>query len=213
MKILVTAGPTHEYLDDVRYLGNAGSGRLGFTIAEVARDRGHEVLLVTGPTALPDPPGVLVTRVVSARDMLAACVPCFADAGGLIMTAAVADYRPRERIAGKIKKDRDELSLALVKNPDVVAELGRMSRGQVIVGFALEAAPHDEAEQLARGKLRHKRLDLVVLNRPGSLGGADAVDVTLITEREAVSLGNVDKRQLGEILLRFVESRRITTET
>ncbi len=210
MNLLVTAGPTHEPIDDVRYVGNSSSGRLGFLIAEVARHRGHAVTLVAGPCALADPAGISVIRVTTATEMLAACQAAFPTADALVMAAAVADYRPRDRIVGKMKKGADDLVLHLVKNPDVVAELGKMSRGQVIVGFALEAAPPAEAEALARGKLRNKHLDLVVLNHPGSLGGSDAVGVTLITEREAVSLGNVDKRRLGERLVRFVETRQLS---
>lgn len=206
MRFLITAGPTREFLDDVRFLGNPSTGSMGLAVAEAAVARGHEATVVLGPTTLPDPPRVTVHRVVSARGMHAAVMERVADADACVMTAAVCDYRPRARFDGKIKKGSEELTLELVKNPDILAEVGRMAAGRALVGFALEAAPPDEALKLARDKLRRKRCDLVVLNRPGSFASTSGEDVVLVTEDEAVVLGHPTKRDLAERLVRFCES-------
>jgi phosphopantothenoylcysteine decarboxylase/phosphopantothenate--cysteine ligase len=209
MRLLVTAGPTHEPLDDVRYLANRGTGRMGWAVAKAARARGHRVTLVTGPTALPDLPAVRTFRVTTAREMLSACLRAFPTCDAVVMTASVADWRPARQVAGKIKKARGTPALRLAKNPDILARMGRMARGRVVVGFALEAGPKEEALAEARAKLRRKRADLIVLNRPGSLGRHEAAGVTLITAREAVPVGEVDKRRLARAIVLFVEARRL----
>jgi phosphopantothenoylcysteine decarboxylase/phosphopantothenate--cysteine ligase len=208
VRVLVTGGPTHEPWDDVRYLANRSTGRMGVAIAEAARKAGHRVTLVLGPTATRAPRGVRTIRVTTAREMLAACVGVFPKHDAVFMTAAVADWRPAARVRGKPSKEGTSPLLRLAKNPDILARLGRMSRGQVIVGFALETGPEESALAKARRKLRRKRADLVVLNRPDSLGGATANGVTLITEWEAVSLGVIDKRKLADLLVQFAEGSR-----
>jgi phosphopantothenoylcysteine decarboxylase/phosphopantothenate--cysteine ligase len=209
VRILVTAGPTHEPWDDVRYLANRGTGIMGQAIALAGRRRGHEVVLVSGPTGLADPSGVRTIRVTTAREMLVACVSAFRRADALFMTAAVADWRPARKVPGKIRKAGPPPSIRLVKNPDILAQLGKMSRGRVVVGFALETGPKEEAQASARTKLRKKRADLIVLNHPDSLGRHEAAGVTLITEREAVPIGVIDKRSLAELLVLFAETRRL----
>jgi hypothetical protein len=210
VRILVTAGPTREWIDDVRYLSNESSGVMGYAVARAARDRGHETLLVSGPTALPDPEGVSVVRVETAAEMHRACREAFPGCDAAFMVAAVADYRPETRAPGKLKKAADRLTLTLVKNPDILADLGMMRGRRTLVGFALESAPAEEALALARGKLRSKGADLVVLNTPASFGGPAAHDVVLVTEREAVPLGRIEKSRLAEHLVRFVEDARGT---
>lgn len=207
MRILVTGGPTHEYLDDVRYLGNPSTGAMGIAIAEAARDLGHEAVLVLGPSPLPSPSGIEVVRVVSAIEMRDAVLARLEGAGAFVAAAAVADYRPRTRAQGKIKKAGDELVLNLTKNPDILEEVGRMGGDRIIVGFALEAAHPEAALANAREKLLRKRCDLVVLNRAGSLGGARAEDVVLVFRGgSAIPLGAPDKRSLAERIVRFCES-------
>jgi phosphopantothenoylcysteine decarboxylase/phosphopantothenate--cysteine ligase len=209
MRILVTAGPTHEPWDDVRYLANRGTGRMGIAIARAARARGHRVVLVTGPTALPPPRGVETVRVTTALEMLRAATAAFRRSDAVFMTAAVADWRPARRVTGKLAKESMLPVLRLAKNPDILARLGKMSRGRVVVGFALEAGPKEEALARARAKLRRKRADLIVLNDPDSLGRHDAAGVTLLTGREAVPVGEIDKRRLAGMLVRFAETRRL----
>jgi phosphopantothenoylcysteine decarboxylase/phosphopantothenate--cysteine ligase len=169
-RLLVTAGPTYEAIDDVRFIGNRSSGKLGYAVAAEGARRGWSVELVSGPTCLPDPAGVAVARVESALEMRDALEPRFARCDVLVMAAAVADYRPAQRFAGKLKKSagEEQLRLELVKNPDLLAELSaRRTRGQVLVGFALEA---QDALENALKKLVSKGVDWLVLNGPATLG-------------------------------------------
>ncbi|MBI4718907.1 MAG: phosphopantothenoylcysteine decarboxylase [Planctomycetes bacterium] len=168
MQLLVTAGPTREYLDTVRYLSNASSGRMGYAIAAEAARRGHKVTLVSGPVELPDPAGVDVVRVVSAHAMLRAAVALFEECRAAIMAAAVADYRPATRRDQKMKKRRRSMSIQLVPTEDICAHLGRDKGNRIVVGFAME--DHDHHEH-AMEKLRRKHCDAIVLNGPGNVGG------------------------------------------
>jgi phosphopantothenoylcysteine decarboxylase/phosphopantothenate--cysteine ligase len=211
VNILVSAGPTREWIDDVRFLSNESSGVMGYAVATAARDRGHRVVLVSGPTSLPRPAGVEFIAVESAVEMRGACLAAFRAADAAVMVAAVADYRPADRAPGKIKKESDELVLRLVKNPDILAELGMMRGRRTLVGFALEAAPLETALAHARGKLERKGADLIVLNRPASFGGPAAHDVVLVSEREAVPLGIISKSRLAERLVEFVENASSAT--
>ncbi len=201
MRLLVTAGPTHEYLDEVRYLANASSGRLGYAVAAAAAGRGHRVVLVSGPTALAAPRGVRRVGVVSAREMRRAVARFFARADAVVMAAAVADFRPRRRAPGKIKKARGAPRLELAANPDILAALGRRKGPRVLVGFALEARP-DRAE--ARRKLREKNLDLVLLDTPRAVGGARA-DLIVILPKGPPRRWSGTKAALGRRIVREVE--------
>jgi phosphopantothenoylcysteine decarboxylase/phosphopantothenate--cysteine ligase len=207
MRLLVTAGPTHEYLDAVRFLGNPSTGAMGLAVAEAGRDRGHAVTLVLGPSALPDPAGVTVVRVVSALEMHRAVLERIGSQDAAVMTAAVSDYRPRTRHPSKIKKGEAGITLELIKNPDILQDVGTMGALPALVGFALEAGTRDDALAAARGKLREKRCDLIVLNRPASFGGAEGYEVVLVYPDREVELGRIPKRSLGERLVRFVESK------
>lgn len=162
-RVLVTAGPTTEQIDPVRYISNRSSGKMGYALAEAAQARGAEVVLVSGPVSLAAPAGVRLCRVTSAQQMLAAVQAEFAACDMVIMAAAVADYRVDKPAAHKIKKtaDNDELTLKLVKNPDIIAELGRQKSRQLLVGFAAET---DNMEEYARAKLTRKHADLLVAN-------------------------------------------------
>jgi phosphopantothenoylcysteine decarboxylase/phosphopantothenate--cysteine ligase len=188
---LITAGPTREHLDDVRFLSNASSGRMGYALAAAAREAGHEVVLVSGPVDLPAPAGVEVVRVTSASEMLRAAAGRLDDAGRcdvIAGVAAVCDFRPRVRQPGKPPKGAGPLQVELVENPDVLATLAglRLPRGEggarfarFTVGFALEVlGPADldleAAEARARDKLERKHLDAIVLNGVETLGAAVA---------------------------------------
>lgn len=163
-KVLVTAGPTYENIDPVRFIGNYSSGKMGFAIAAECASRGAEVTLVSGPVSLPTPPGnVNRVNVTSAKEMLAACLEYNREADIIVLSAAVADYAPAEVAEKKIKREGvDDMVIRLVKNPDIAASLGSEKReGQVMVGFALET---DHEMENAEGKLRRKNLDWIVLN-------------------------------------------------
>ncbi len=160
-RLLVSAGPTREYLDPVRFLSNPSSGLMGYALAEAARDRGAEVVLVSGPTGLKAPWGMEVVRVESALEMRKALLERYSWAQGVIMAAAVADYRPAQRLEEKEAKGEEERHLRLVRNPDILEELGWEKGSRVLVGFAMETR---EGLARAREKLLRKNLDLVALN-------------------------------------------------
>jgi phosphopantothenoylcysteine decarboxylase/phosphopantothenate--cysteine ligase len=166
-RVLVTAGPTYEPVDAVRFVGNRSSGRMGFAIAEEARRRGAEVVLVTGPTHLSDPPGVEVRRVETAAQMRDEVLAAFEDAEAVVKAAAVSDYRPAEPSSRKLKKDEGPPDLRLEATPDILAELRRTKEGRVLIGFAAET---DDLEGAGRRKLAEKGLDLVVVNEVGRPG-------------------------------------------
>lgn len=162
LRCLLTAGPTREHLDPVRFLSNGSSGKMGYALAAAAAARGWQVDLVSGPVALPEPPGVRVRRVVSAADMFAACEPLFAACDVFIAVAAVADYRPKEISAQKQKKQGGPVTLELVPTIDILKTLSARKRpGQTVVGFAAET---NDVEAYARRKLAEKRLDWIVAN-------------------------------------------------
>lgn len=163
-KVLVTAGPTYENIDPVRFIGNYSSGKMGFAIAEECAARGAEVILVSGPVSLATPSGnIKRIKVTSAKEMLAECLEYFCDADIIILSAAVADYAPDCIAEKKIKREGvDNMTIRLVKNPDIAATLGEKKKdGQTMVGFALET---DNEEENAVNKLRRKNLDWIVLN-------------------------------------------------
>jgi phosphopantothenoylcysteine decarboxylase/phosphopantothenate--cysteine ligase len=160
--VLVTAGPTVEDIDPVRFVSNRSSGRMGYRIAEAARDRGASVVLVSGPTSLSPPPGVDLVHVRSAEEMRAACAARAGAATVVVAAAAVADYRPAAPSATKVKKEGERLTLELVRTPDVLQGLGEGKRdGVVLVGFAAET---QDLERNAAAKLAAKKLDLIVAN-------------------------------------------------
>ncbi len=181
-KALVTAGPTHEAIDPVRFIGNHSSGKMGIAIAEALARKGAEVTLVLGPTHLrPSHPRVRVIPVVSAQDMYEVCTEHFSQAHVAVLAAAVADYRPQRAAPVKIKKQGKQIDLPLVETVDIAAELGRIKRAdQLFVGFALET---DNEEANARAKLVKKNFDFIVLNslrHEGAGFGCDTNRVTIL---------------------------------
>ena len=162
-KVLITAGPTHEYIDPVRFISNPSSGRMGYALAREARYRGADVALVTGPSNEPPPAGVRIRRVTSALEMLDACLEELKAADVVIKAAAVGDYRAKVYADQKIKRrDISEINLDLVQNPDIARELSeRKSPGQLLVGFAAET---ENIEENARRKIERKGLDMIVAN-------------------------------------------------
>lgn len=159
--IMVTAGPTREEIDPVRFISNHSSGKMGYALARAAQLRGSRVILVSGPVGLAVPPGVELVSVESAAEMREAVMARASECTVVIKAAAVADYRPAERSEAKIKKQNDELTIRLVKNPDILAELGRLDRRPFLVGFAAETG---SLEAAAAKKLAEKNLDMIVAN-------------------------------------------------
>ena len=178
-KALVTAGPTYEPIDPVRFIGNHSSGKMGFAIAERLAAQGATVTLVAGPTHLATPEGVNRVDVMTAQEMHDAATTCFPDQDMAVLAAAVADYRPAEVAQQKIKKSEDDMGLALVKNPDIALTLGQQKRpDQMLVGFALET---NNQEANAQGKLERKNFDFIVLNSPSTEGTGFGHDTNRIT--------------------------------
>lgn len=168
MRILITAGPTREYLDDVRYLSNASSGRMGYAMVDAVLAAGHQAVLVSGPVSLTPPAGCDVHSVETTDELQEVCNRLFVGCDGIVATAAVCDYRPRERFQGKLAKTGVALELELVETADVLAGLGQQKGKRWIVGFALES---DEfAHVNALRKLKQKNCDAIVLNRPTAIG-------------------------------------------
>ena len=163
-KVVVTAGPTRERIDPVRFISNRSSGKMGYAVAQAAREAGAEVVLVSGPVALPAPAGVTRVNVESAREMLAAVQSALEGADIYIGAAAIADYEPASVSAQKIKKSSDTMTLSLVKAPDILASVAALERRPFVVGFAAET---QDVEQNARAKLEGKRLDMIAANRVG----------------------------------------------
>lgn len=211
--VVVSAGPTEEDIDPVRFIGNRSSGKMGFAVAELAAARGARVTLVAGPVALPTPAGVTRVDVRSALAMRGALwqalQPDLGGADALIMTAAVADYRPAQTHARKLKRGADGVALALLPNADLLAEIGaaRVSGRPVLVGFALETESGEGLLDAARAKLARKRVDLVVANHPDGSLGKDHITGSLVGANGAEAFGSITKHQAAGRILDFVESR------
>lgn len=213
-RILVTAGPTREEIDPVRYVSNYSSGKMGFAIAEVAQQRGARVVLVAGPTNLTVPVGVQCVPVCSAAEMRDAVLDHYAETDIVIKAAAVADYCVAERSAQKMKKKTDELTLQLRKNPDILAELGERKGDHLLVGFAAET---ERLLAHAAEKLQKKNLDLIVANdvtRPGAGFDADTNIVRFlyadgrIDELEMMSKHKVAKQLLNRLAVLWSAKRQ-----
>ena len=180
MKILITAGPTREFLDPFRFLSNPSSGKMGFALAAAARQRGHRVVLVTGPVSLPDLPGAETVRVVSAREMLKAVEERFPWADAVIMSAAVSDFRFLHFSKRKMKKKEETIPLKIKKNPDILKLLGAQKGKKILVGFSAET---ENLIDNARGKMKSKHLDLILatdISAPGSGFARDSIRLTAI---------------------------------
>ncbi len=207
-RLVVTAGPTREYVDPVRYLSNVSSGKMGFAIAAEAARQGCEVTLVAGPVRLETPTGVVERiDVESAREMLAAVRRAFAGADALIMAAAVADWRPARRLAGKWRKKddgTDRAVLELVRNPDVLATVAKRKGRRVVVSFALETG---DGERRARRKMARKNADFVVLNDASALNAERSSATILGRDGSRRELSAKPKRQIAAALVALVAER------
>ncbi len=203
LKVLVTAAGTREPIDPVRFVGNRSSGKMGYAIAQAAAQRGAEVLLVTGPSALEIPPNVNGVKVETTNEMLEACIAAYGDMDVVIKAAAVADYRPRDVADQKIKKKTDDaLTVVMDKNPDILKELGARKAHQVLVGFAAET---QNLLENAREKIVKKNLDMIVANDVTAAGAGFNADTNIVKflfpSGEVRSLEQMAKTQVANILL------------
>jgi phosphopantothenoylcysteine decarboxylase/phosphopantothenate--cysteine ligase len=198
-KILVTAGPTYEAIDPVRFIGNHSSGKMGFEIAEYLAEKGASVTLISGPTTnTPNHPNIVLTKITSADDLLLAVQKCWNEMDAGIFSAAVADYKPKNISNEKIKKNEDELTLQLIKNPDVLKWAGEHKKeNQTLVGFALETT---NLIEYGKEKLKKKNLNFIVINQPesGKTGfGSDTNQITILDNHN--NLTNFELKSKSEV--------------
>jgi phosphopantothenoylcysteine decarboxylase/phosphopantothenate--cysteine ligase len=206
-RILITSGPTRQYLDPVRYLTNASSGRMGCALAQAALAQGHEVVVVTGPVSLDYPSAAELVHVISTEDLLGACRRIFPECDGLIGAAAPCDYRPVRVAENKIAKTGEPLTLQLIETPDVVATLGaEKRRDQWVVGFALET---EDQRFRALSKLERKSCDLIVLNGPQAMDALDNSVELLDRSGQVVAEFHGSKRLVADGILNVIRQRLI----
>lgn len=207
-KVVITAGPTREAIDPVRFITNHSSGKMGFALARAAAEAGATVTLVAGPVTLPTPDHVARIDVTSALEMFDATLREAATADIVISSAAVADYRPAETATQKIKKSGETHQLALVRNPDIIAAVGKLSPKPFLVGFAAET---EKLEEHARGKLEAKNLDMIVANdvsAPGIGFHSDNNAVTVLEKNSTVSIPECSKALLAQQLIEMIAHRQ-----
>lgn len=208
-KVLVTAGPTMEAIDPVRYITNHSTGKMGYALAKICMLRGAEVTLVTGPTALKKPPFVNVVEITSAKEMFEAVTGLAESQDIIVKAAAVADYRPRTVSVEKVKKSGQELVLELEKTDDILKYLGEHKRqGQFLCGFSMET---ENMLENSRVKLKKKNLDMVVANNLKQAGagfGTDTNIITMITEKEEISLELMSKEDAAEAIMSRILAMR-----
>ena len=207
-KVVVTAGPTIVPIDPVRILTNRSSGKMGYSIAEEARDRGAEVVLISGPTSLRKPNGIKVIDIKTNEDMFNAIKNEFEDADIVIKSAAVADYKAKNYSSEKIKKTGDDLNLIFERDRDILKTLGDMKKNQILVGFAAESS---NVVENAKGKLERKTLDYIVANdisKPETGFASDENKVTIISKSgEEVSLEKMSKREVAKNIFDIIKGR------
>ncbi|WP_426481404.1 bifunctional phosphopantothenoylcysteine decarboxylase/phosphopantothenate--cysteine ligase CoaBC [Chryseobacterium sp. R2ACT005] len=206
--VLITAGPTYEAIDPVRFIGNHSSGKMGFSLAEEASKRGAKVILISGPSFQTiNDPNVELHKVTSAKEMLAKVFEFYDSIDIGIASAAVADYAPKEVAKEKIKKNDDNLTIELVKNPDILKTMGEKKTHQFLVGFALET---QNEEENAKGKLEKKNLDMIVLNSLRDEGAGfknDTNKIRIFTKTEKKEFDLKSKDDVAKDILNFVESQ------
>lgn len=207
-KVLITAGPTYEAIDPVRFIGNHSSGKMGFSLAEEVTSRGGEVILISGPTSLSiSDENITLHRVTSAKEMYEEVFKHFDNVDVAIASAAVADYAPKVVANEKIKKQEDNLVIELVKNPDILKTMGERKKKQFLVGFALET---QNEEQNALEKLNKKNLDMIVLNSLKDEGAGfkgDTNKIKIITSVENQEFALKSKKEVARDILDFIENK------
>ena len=204
-KVLVTAGPTREPFDPVRFITNRSSGKMGFAVAKQAYLMGAEVILISGPSEIKPFPGVQCLRIETAQEMYEATLQHSEDCQVIIKAAAVADYRPKKKNQEKIKKQPGEMVLELTRNPDIIAELGQKKKKQILVGFAAET---ENVLAFAAEKAKRKNLDFIVANDLTQEGAGFAVDTNIVSivfpDGEIKNLGKMSKENVAKVILEEV---------
>ena len=206
LNVVITAGPTWEAIDPVRGLTNRSTGKMGYALAAAAMEAGASVILISGPTSLPDPERVRTLRVVSAQEMHDVVLAHVPTADIFIAVAAVADYRPAAKATEKIKKSAEKMTLDLVRNPDILASVAMLQPAPYLVGFAAET---ENLEQNARRKLEDKKIDLIAANRVGADLGFESDDnsLLLIDRHAAIALTAQPKTKLARSLIQHIAER------
>jgi len=201
MKILITAGPTREYLDRIRFISNLSSGTMGYTLARIARQLGHKVTLITGPTNLPNPQGIKTVKTETTQVMHTAVRKFFPKCDCLIMAAAVSDYRPIREFDGKLKK-KASFNLKLARTRDILKEVSRRKGKRITVGFALEVS---NGRRNALRKIRQKNLDYIVFNTPAALASTKTTAEILSPQKLIKQFRNTPKTTLSHYLIKLVD--------
>jgi len=210
MRILVTAGPTREYIDTVRFITNASSGRMGAAVADAAAIVGHEVTLLTGPIAPPTPESqqsanVEIVRFVTVEDLRTAVDERFAACDALVMAAAVGDFRVAEAFSAKLPRAGGPVTLRLIPTEDILAGLGRQKRpDQTIVAFAVEDGPAEQAQAKAREEMARKNADYVVVNTPAAMAADESMACVLSRQGVVLPWANRPKRRLAAEIIKLL---------
>lgn len=204
MKILITAGPTREYLDPVRFISNLSTGKMGYLISEEAIKRGHKVILISGPTYLKPPDGIKVVKTTSTEEMKEAVLKYFPEYDVLIMAAAVSDWKPEKKYRGKLKRKK-EWNLKLIPNPDILKEVSKIKKeNQIVIGFALET---ENIEKNALKKLKEKKLDLIIGNTTEFFGEGKPSKVIFISKDGKVKkYKRIKKEKVAEKIVNWIEN-------
>ena len=205
-KVVITAGPTREAIDPVRYITNRSSGKMGYAMARAAAAQGADVILISGPVDLPDPPGVEVRNVTTAQEMHDATHDCVKEADIFVAAAAVADYRPKDLKEQKIKKNDESMTINLVRCPDILASVAALDAGPFTVGFAAET---EKVDEYARSKLENKALDMIIANRVGNDCGFDRDDnaVNVLWSEGEKRYPQAQKSKLARDLVELIAER------
>ncbi|MFX1615789.1 bifunctional phosphopantothenoylcysteine decarboxylase/phosphopantothenate--cysteine ligase CoaBC [Riemerella anatipestifer] len=209
-KVLITAGPTYEAIDPVRFIGNHSSGKMGYALAETAAQRGAKVILISGPSnEIAHHPDIELHSVTSAKEMYQEVFKHYNNVDIAIASAAVADYTPKVVASEKIKKQEEQFTIELVKNPDILKTMGEQKKHQILVGFALET---QNEEENAKAKLEKKNLDMIVLNSLKDSGAGfkkDTNKVSIITSNSTSSFDLKSKKEVANDILDFIENQLI----
>jgi len=203
LRILITAGPTREFIDPVRFISNPSSGKMGIAVAEVALKKGYEVTLIIGPTSLPLPNAANCINVISGLEMKEAVISNFPNCDVLIMTAAVGDYRPIKTYSEKLHKTSDKISIDFEKNPDILKEIKKIKSNQIVVGFAAET---ENLIESGTRKLNEKNLDFIIANKVGSnkagFGSENLDAVAIFKNGKIEKLGQQNKNKVAEYIIK-----------